>query len=521
MKQLLSAVTHLLPSATAADAAARHGDIEINGLYCRAQEVAPGGLFVALKGFSADGHDFIPQAVARGAAAVVSERPVDAGAPVIPVTNGRKALARLAAEYFGHPSRRMTVVGITGTSGKTTTSYLLESMLQAAGRSVGVIGTVNYRYGATVRPNPVTTPESLDLQRILADMYAAGVSHVVMEISSHALDLDRVHACQVDVAVFTNLSQDHLDFHHDMETYWASKRRLFEEILPAAAGKCSVRAVINIDDPRGAALAGSLPLRHWTTSQAGSADVRVEEARFDLSGIRARLHTPRGALAIRSALVGHHNLENIRNAAGAALALGLPLEQIAAGVAALVNVPGRLERVVDPAGRRFVYVDYAHKPDALEKALQALRAVTRDRIICVFGCGGDRDRTKRPIMGAISARLADLTVVTSDNPRTESPETIIEQIVAGVRREIPKGYTPAEIQTGFERRGFAVEPDRRKAIALGIAAARPGDTVLIAGKGHEPYQIIGTEKFSFDDRIEAKQALTLLGKRSKEAAKRL
>lgn len=507
MKQLLPAVSHLMPSAASADAAARHGDIDISGLYYRAQEVTPGGLFVALKGFTADGHDFIPQAVSRGAAAVVCEQPVAASVPVIPVTDGRKALAALAAEYFGHPSRRMTVVGITGTSGKTTTSYLIESMLQAAGQTVGVIGTINYRYGATVCPNPVTTPESLDLQRILADMYAAGVTQVVMEISSHALDLDRVHACQVDVAVFTNFSQDHLDFHHDMETYWSSKRRLFEQVLPATPGKCPVRAVINIDDPRGAALAAGLTLRHWTTSQNQKADVRAEAAHFDLSGITAQLQTPRGVLAIRSALVGHHNLENIRNAAGAALALGLPLEAVAAGISALENVPGRLERVADPTGRRFVYVDYAHKPDALEKALQALRAVTRDRIICVFGCGGDRDRGKRAIMGAVSGRLADLTVVTSDNPRTEPPQAIIEHIVTGVRQEIQHQYAPQEIQAGFKTRGYTVVADRRRAIALGIGAARAGDTVLIAGKGHEPYQIIGKQKFPFDDRIEAKRVL--------------
>ena len=507
MKQLLPAVCHLISSAASVDEAVRHGDIEISGLHYRAQEVTPGGLFVALKGFSADGHDYIPQAVSRGAAAVVCERPIAIDTPTIPVTDGRKALAALAAEYFGHPSRRMAVVGITGTSGKTTTSYLIESMLQAAGRTVGVIGTVNYRYGATVCPNPVTTPESLDLQRILADMYTAGVTHVVMEISSHALDLDRVHACQVDVAVFTNLSQDHLDFHHDMETYWASKRRLFEQVLPATPGKCAVRAVINIDDPRGAALAGSLALSHWTTSQSRTADVAAEDAHFDLAGITARLQTPRGALAIRSALVGHHNLENIRNAAGAALALGLPLEAVGAGIAALANVPGRLERVADPTGGRFVYVDYAHKPDALEKALQALRAVTRERIVCVFGCGGDRDRGKRSIMGAIAGRLADLTVVTSDNPRTEPPQAIIDQIVTGVREKVEHQYAPHDVQAGFETRGYLVEPDRRRAIALGIGAARAGDTVLIAGKGHEPYQIVGKQKFPFDDRIEAKQVL--------------
>ncbi|MFZ1986434.1 MAG: UDP-N-acetylmuramoyl-L-alanyl-D-glutamate--2,6-diaminopimelate ligase [Desulfatitalea sp.] len=507
MAQLLEAVRPLTASGTFPAEDSLPGAPEVSGLYYRAQEVTPGGLFVALKGFAADGHDFIPQALARGAAAVVCERPVTADAVVIQVSDGRKALAALAAEYYGHPSRHMTVVGITGTSGKTTTSYLIESILKAAGHAVGVIGTVNYRYAQTVCPNPVTTPESLDLQHILADMRAAGITHVVMEISSHALDLQRVHACDVDVAVFTNLSQDHLDFHHDMQTYWASKRQLFDEVLPATAGKTAVRAVVNVDDPRGRELAGTLALRHLTTSQTQGADVCAEAAQLDLGGIAAQIQTPRGQIAIRSALVGRHNLENIRNAVGVALALELPLAAIAAGIAALDNVPGRLERVVDPAARRFVYVDYAHKPDALEKALQALRAVTRNRIICVFGCGGDRDRAKRPLMGAIAARLSDLTVVTSDNPRTEPPDQIIDQIVAGVRAEIEPYYTSEALKAGFQARGYTVEPDRRRAIAMGIQASRPGDTVLIAGKGHEPYQIIGKKKFPFDDRIEAKQAL--------------
>lgn len=507
MAQLLEAVRPLTPSGTFPAEGALPGAPEVSGLFYRAQEVTPGGLFVALKGFAADGHDFIPQALARGATAVVCERPVTADAVVIQVSDGRKALAALAAEYFGHPSRHMTVVGITGTSGKTTTSYLIESILKAAGHTVGVIGTVNYRYADTVCANPVTTPESLDLQRILADMRAAGITHVVMEISSHALDLQRVHACDVDMAVFTNLSQDHLDFHHDMQTYWTSKRQLFERVLPATTGKTRIRAVVNVDDPRGRELAKTLALRHLTTGQTQGADVRTEATQLDLNGIRAQIQTPHGELAIRSALVGRHNLENIRNAVGVALALDLPLTAIAAGIAALGNVPGRLERVADPAAHRFVYVDYAHKPDALEKTLQALRAVTSDRIICVFGCGGDRDRAKRPLMGAIAARLSDLTVVTSDNPRTEPPGQIIDQIVAGVRAEIEQYYTAESLKAGFQAKGYTVEPDRRRAIVMGIQASRPGDTVLIAGKGHEPYQIIGREKFPFDDRIEAKQAL--------------
>ena len=487
------------------------GELTVNGLFYRAQEVTPGGGFVAIKGFAADGHDYIDQAVQQGAVAVFCERVVPGSERVaIPVLDGRKAMAALAAEFYGHPSRRMTVVGITGTSGKTTVSYLLESILKAAGVSVGVIGTINYRYGGKCFDNPVTTPESLDLQRILAEMADAGVTHVVMEVSSHALDLSRVHACDVDVALFTNLSQDHLDFHETMEVYWASKQRLFTTILPASKGKVAVRAVINIDDPRGSELAGTLALPLLSTGKSEKAEIRSGSFQLDPGGIAAVIHTPGGELKIRSALVGHHNLENILNAIGAAVALGIEENAIRTGIASLESVPGRLERVGDPAGQRFVCVDYAHKPDALEKALTAVRAVSNGRIICVFGCGGDRDRAKRPLMGEIAARLSDLTVVTSDNPRTEPPESIIEQIVKGVARACDHRFLPDALNGGFDRKGYVVVPDRRVAIALGIRASKPEDTVLIAGKGHEPYQIIGKEKFPFDDRVEAQKVLEAL-----------
>ena len=498
-------------TATVSAGLSARGGLSVRGLFYRAQEVESGGGFIAIKGFSADGHAYIDQAVERGAVAVFCERIVPGRETVsIPVLDGRRAMAAIAAEFYGHPSRQMTVIGITGTSGKTTTSYLIESMLKASGFSVGVIGTVNYRYNGKCFDNPVTTPESLDLQRILAAMHTAGVTHVVMEISSHALDLNRVHACDIDVAVFTNLSQDHLDFHHTMEAYWASKRRLFTHILPASRGKTAVRAVINIEDPKGDALAGNLALPHLTTGNNDRADVRTESAHVDLSGVSATIHTPAGGLRIRSALVGHHNLENILNAVGTATALGLGLEAIQAGIESLQSVPGRLERVSDPAGRRFVYVDYAHKPDALEKTLNSIKTVSQRRIISVFGCGGDRDRAKRPIMGAIAARLSDLTVITSDNPRNEPPQQIIDQIVEGVRQVCDYRYVPLSLKDGFSDKGYVVEPDRRKAIELSIRASDPGDTIFIAGKGHEPYQIVGTKKFPFDDRIEAEKALEAL-----------
>ncbi len=481
---------------------------DIRALFYRSQDVTPGGLFVAVKGFAADGHDFIEQAIARGAAAVVCEKPCSAaGAVMIPVADSRKALAALAAEFYGHPSRHMTVIGITGTNGKTTTSYLIESILQAAGHATGVIGTINYRFGGKCFDTPVTTPESLDLQRILADMRSAGVTHAVMEISSHALDLCRVHACNIDVAVFTNLTQDHLDFHQTMEAYWASKRKLFELYLPASAGKHAIRAVLNTDDPRGNELAAALKIRHLTAGQQADRDIRAIETRFDLIGITARVQTPGGELTLHSALVGRHNLENILGAVGVGIALNIPPAAIVEGIRALPHVPGRLERVLDPSGKRFVYVDYAHTPDALEKALLALQAVGAGRMICVFGCGGDRDRGKRSLMGAIAARLSHLAVVTSDNPRTEAPETIIAQILAGMNGAGRRIQAVAELGPAPDAKAYLVEADRRNAIRLSISAARAGDTILIAGKGHETYQIIGRTKYPFDDRSEARQAL--------------
>ena len=478
----------------------------INGIYYRAQDVQPGGLFVAIKGFAADGHDYIAQAVDRGAVAVVCEHPPAVDAVVLPVINSRKALATLAADFYGRPSEHMTVIGITGTNGKTTTSYLIESILQAAGLRTGVIGTINYRYGGRIFDNPVTTPESLDLQRILADMWAAGVTHAVMEVSSHALDLFRVHGCAFDIGVFTNFSQDHLDYHQDMARYWACKQRLFSESLPASAAIKATRAVINCQDPKGRELTGDLTVPFLTTGQGAGYDIGVFSARFDLDGITARLRTPQGEMEMHSPLVGRHNLENILNAAGAGISLELPPETIGTGIGRLQSVPGRLERVPN-AQQRYVYVDYAHTPDALENALLALRGLTAERIVCVFGCGGDRDRAKRPQMGAIAGRLCDLAVVTSDNPRTEAPDQIIQSIVEGVESVCKVRYTPAELADGFNSKGYVVEPDRRQAIRLAIGVSRPGDTILIAGKGHEPYQIVGQKRLPFNDRQEAAQAM--------------
>lgn len=503
----LTELINQTPTMVAAiDLQALAGNPEINAIHCRSQDVTPGGLFVAVKGFAADGHDYIQQAVENGAAAIVYETPMAVDALSFRVENSRKALAELAASFYRRPTEDVMVIGVTGTNGKTTTSYLIESVLQQAGVATGVIGTINYRFGGQVFDNPVTTPESLDLQRIIAQMRDDGVTHVVMEVSSHALDLHRVHGCAFDLGVFTNFSQDHLDYHGDMEHYWACKRKLFTTLLPGSPKHPPWRAVINVDDVKGRELADDFDLPYIGCGQSAQNGVRVLSAQFDLNGIQARIDTPKGGLAVRSHLVGRHNLENILNAVGVGVALNIDRSDIAAGIEGLDNVPGRLERVSDN-GLRFVYVDYAHTPDALENALLALRALTADRIICVFGCGGDRDRAKRPQMGAIAARLSDLTLVTSDNPRTEPPQQIIEEIVAGVRRECQARYGVDQLEHSFRGKGYGVISDRREAIRLSVKASRPGDTILIAGKGHEPYQIVGQQKLVFDDRQEAQTAL--------------
>ncbi len=486
-------------------------DPDITSLHSRAQNVKPGGLFVAIEGFAADGHDFIDQALANGAVAVVTQKPVDrpVAAPLIQVENSRKALAALAATFYGHPSGKLVVVGITGTNGKTTTSYLIERILLAAGFRPGVIGTVNYRFAGQVFENPATTPESLDLQRILERMRAAGVTHVILEVSSHALDLHRVDGCWLDVGVFTNLSQDHLDYHKDMETYWGCKKKLFTEHLRSGPKRESAAAVVNLNDPRGQELARIDGLKIVTVGDAPENTVRADFSRLDLSGIAGRIDLPAASIDFRSALVGRYNGENILCAAGIAVALGISPAAVKAGIDDTAVIPGRLEPVGRP-GDRFVYVDYAHTPEALRNVLAALTTIAKRRLVCVFGCGGDRDRGKRPQMGRIAAQMCDLSVVTSDNPRSEPPLTIIDQVLAGTRQVALREYRAAELTNGTPQKGYVVEPDRRKAIGLAIAASRPGDIVLIAGKGHETYQILAGKTIAFDDRIVAAQTLAKL-----------
>lgn len=482
-------------------------DPDIRAIHCRAQEVTPGSLFVAVPGFAADGHDFIDQALAKGAAAILAQKEVTRDTTVVTVSSTRKALGGISSAFFGRPSEHLCVIGITGTNGKTTTTYLVESILAAAGHKVGLIGTINYHYDGKTCPNPVTTPESLDIQRILSEMLACDVTHVVMEISSHAIDLSRICSCYLDVGVFTNLSQDHLDYHGDMNSYWQCKKKLFTTFLNQGPKKNKARAVVNIDNEKGRELMEILDIQCTGAGSREGAVIRPKDISYTLDGIGGRIDTPSGPLVFNSSLVGRHNLENILCAAGVGIALEMDLESIRQGINRLPYVSGRLEPVARGRWDRFVYVDYAHTPDALKNVILAIRSVTSCRIICIFGCGGERDRTKRPQMGEIAGRLCDLSVITSDNPRTEDPLDIIDEIVEGICKTDAGVYRSTDLQNGFAEKGYVVEADRGRAIDIGIRVSHPGDVVLIAGKGHENYQVLGREIIDFDDKHVAERVI--------------
>jgi len=476
-------------------------DTEIFDIQYDSRTVRRGSLFVAIKGKNTDGNRFVPDVISRGAIAIVTDSPspytlslMERGGlrvAVIQVPNAREALARIAAAFYGEPASKLKLVGITGTNGKTTTSFLVESILREAGLNPGVIGTINYRYAGKVLPAPNTTPESLDLQRLLKEMVDSGVNAVVMEVSSHALSQDRVAGLIFDAGVFTNLTQDHLDYHGTMEAYFEAKARLFTDFIDEGRA-----AVINMDDPKGEDLSKRAVGRVMGYGVKGigigigigrETNMYPKDIKLGVEGIEGTLVTPSGDIKVKSSLVGEFNLYNILAAVGAGVGLGLSVEAIEKGISDLKNVPGRLERV--DSGQPFtILVDYAHTPDALERVLATLRELTDKRIITVFGCGGDRDRGKRPIMGRIATEYSDVVIVTSDNPRTEDPMGIIEDIKAGIT-------------------GVRVIPDRREAIREAIREANEGDVVLLAGKGHEDYQIIGKEKIHFDDREEARKAV--------------
>ncbi len=476
-------------------------DVEIGGVQHDSRRVKPGDLFVAIKGRKADGHDFIQEALAKGAAGLIVQRrdiPLPSTLPVLLAEDTRKVLALVSARFHGEPSKQLILVGVTGTNGKTTTTYLIEAILKEAGWKVGLLGTISYRFAGTVVPAERTTPESSDLQAFLARILREGARAAILEVSSHSLALHRVLACDFDVAVFTNLTQDHLDFHGTLEAYREAKAKLFEGLPDRATKGVEKAAFLNADDPTSALLAERTRARVFTYGLEQGADLTARDLELSLDGIKATVSTPWGTFQVHSPLVGRYNLSNVLGALGVGLHLGIPPEVASRGIALLKSVPGRFEKV--EMGQPFgVVVDYAHTPDALERVLHTARGFCTGRLISVFGCGGDRDRGKRPKMGEVSTRLADLTVFTSDNPRSEDPVKIIAEIEEGAKKVCPSGGR------------YVTIPDRRQAIEYALAQATAGDLVVIAGKGHETSQIIGDTILPFDDREVACQILKELG----------
>ncbi|MCK9461863.1 MAG: UDP-N-acetylmuramoyl-L-alanyl-D-glutamate--2,6-diaminopimelate ligase [Proteobacteria bacterium] len=481
-------------------------ELRILGVTHDSREVRDGFLFAALPGSAADGRKYVGQAIANGAAALLVSEAVDAPPTVVQIVvpDTRRALGEAAAVCYGDPTRDLSVAGITGTNGKTTTTYLVEAALRAEGGRPGVMGTVEYRFEGRRWHAAHTTPEAPVIQSIAREMTDAGATHLVMEVSSHGLALQRLRGCAFDVVAFSNLTQDHLDFHGSMADYAAAKMLLFTD---AISQNSKARGVINVDDPFGEEIVRAM--RHdvlrVSCDPAKAADLRPARApSMSARGIEVEVVTPNGTIPLASPLVGAHNLSNLLLALGICLELGADAGRARDGLSGFAAVPGRLERVPCADGVA-VLVDYAHTPDALARVLAALRPITPGRILCVFGCGGDRDPSKRPRMGEAVARAADVAVVTSDNPRTEKPGAIIDMIVPGVLDGGLQEIGAAEIARAPS--GYIVEPDRAAAIRLAVGAARDGDTVLIAGKGHEDYQILGTEKIHFDDREQAATAV--------------
>ncbi|HEX8714675.1 MAG TPA: UDP-N-acetylmuramoyl-L-alanyl-D-glutamate--2,6-diaminopimelate ligase [Solirubrobacteraceae bacterium] len=479
-------------------------DVEITGLAYDSRAVRGGELFFCVSGFERDGHDFAPQAVAQGAAALVVERPLGLGVPEVPVASARAAMAPIAARFYGRPTAELRVVGVTGTNGKTTTAYLVRALLEAAGEQCGLLGTVKSVVGGVERAVQRTTPEAIDLQRTFREMLDGGDRACAMEVSSHALELGRAEEIEFAAAVFTNISRDHLDFHETMEDYFLAKRRLFVEHAPGVS-------VVNVGDAYGRRLAAELEAARTFAVQA-PADFSASDLRCDFAGCTFTLRTPSVTRELRLPMPGRFNVANALGALAVAHELlgAERLEELLAALERGVHVPGRFEPVDE--GQEFaVLVDYAHTPDSLENVLAAARGLVeagerpRARVVCVFGAGGDRDRGKRPLMGEIATRLADVVLVTSDNPRSEDPEQIIAEIMAGVARAEGGGRRPAGAAGATPVRSIA---DRARAIDEAIAAAEPGDVVVIAGKGHEQGQeLAGGRKVPFDDATVAREAL--------------
>jgi len=473
-------------------------NLEIAGISYNSNKANDNFIFIALRGEKTDGHKYIDQALKNGAKALIVENSLSNNyedVSVVEVDNTRAALSHISVNFYNDPTAELTLAGITGTNGKTTITYLLESIWEAGGLRPGVIGTVDYRYGGSVIQSTMTTPESLELMKYFREMRQSGVDTVAMEVSSHALDRSRVKGCHFDAAVFTNLTQDHLDYHGDFKTYLAAKKKLFTESLRESEKKNKF-SIINIDDNYGPEVYRAAPFEKLTYSiQDSAALVYARSSSITNEGISARVETPWGPLDIHSKLVGEHNLSNILGALTTALSLGSSVESVEKGISLIPAVPGRLEAIDNPFNFK-VLVDYAHTPDALKNVLMAVKPITEGNVILVFGCGGDRDRTKRPQMGKIGRELSDILIVTSDNPRTESPEFIIDEIEEGVSG------------AGAKQNHYHRIADRTDAINEAIKIAKPNDTVIIAGKGHEDYQIIGTTKYPYDDRKVARDALS-------------
>jgi UDP-N-acetylmuramoyl-L-alanyl-D-glutamate--2,6-diaminopimelate ligase len=480
----------------------RLGDLDglITSVTDDSRSVSSGSLFVAVKGERVDGHKYVGQAIKAGAAAIVGQDSVErASVPFVQVTDSRKALGLIGSRFYGDPSAQLAMIGVTGTNGKTTTTYLCKALLEHMGRRVGLIGTVAYQVGAETIPASHTTPGAVELQRLLANMNEAQLDSVVMEVSSHALAMDRTAGCEYDVAVFTNLTQDHLDYHRTMEEYFQAKLRLFTGL--GQGKKTRQRAIVNMDDPRGVYVRAACRVPVWGYALNVSADLVAENVRLSMNGSTFTAATPAGTFTVESRLVGEHNVYNLLGAIGVALHGGATCDQVREAVARVSNVPGRFERV--SAGQDFtVVVDYAHTEDALVRLLTAAATLKTQRIITLFGCGGDRDRGKRPKMGRAAVEFSDVVILTSDNPRTEDPLTILREVEAGVR----------EALQGRPSVQYHMVADRREAIGTAVRLARPGDILLIAGKGHEDYQLVGTKKMHFDDREVAREAIQQLRK---------
>jgi len=482
-------------------------DVEVLDITDDSRQVKRGSMFVAVKGTQVDGHGFTAQAWANGAAGIVLEddgsehfeKTFDSSdephAPVVIVEDSKRTLGILASRLHGDPSLHLNMIGVTGTNGKTTVTHLIRALLESAGKKTGVVGTVGYFIGPEFYPASHTTPGAVQLQKLLGEMTQAGLNAAILEVSSHALALGRVAGCEFDVAVFTNLTQDHLDFHVDMETYFEAKQRLFTELLTPNHKANPKKAVVNVDDAWGVKLVEKCQVPVWTYSLRADADIQARDIDFSLEGTQFQVSSPEGAMSICSQLVGEHNVYNMLAAIAVGLELGLSPHDIESSLASVKNVPGRFERI--DQGQDFtVIVDYAHTEDALLRVLLAAQSLKKTKIITVFGCGGDRDMGKRPKMGQVAVRHSDLAILTSDNPRTEDPMKILQDIEAGIFK-IPQAM----------RSDYRMIPDRREAIEAAIGSAESKDIVLIAGKGHEDYQIVGTDRLNFDDRQVASEVL--------------